>query len=138
MNAHQQAIQILEDIYSGKKDAMSCLFTLCRVEPDAMVRALMPPVVKQPAGWTDIAMTYLHNNNKVGAIKEIRVNRGLGLKEAKDIADAVSGITDPYDARRWLEEGYVPQAQTYPEPASTLGSILQQRIREMENKPEVM
>ena len=142
MNAHQQAIQIMEDIYSGKRDAMSCLFTLCRVEPEAMVRALVPPLVKQPAGWTDLVMTYLHNNNKVGAIKEVRVHRGLGLREAKDVVDAVSGITDPYDARRWLEEGYVqqplarqPLKEWMPPEPTTLGSLLQQRVREI---PEVI
>ena len=137
MNAHQQAIQIMEDIYSGKRDAMSCLFTLCRVEPDAMVRALDPPLVKRTAAWTDVAMTHLHNGNMVSAIKEVRTHRGLGLKQAKDIVDEARNITDPYAARDWLEKGCVPQASNVPEP-SVLGSLIQKRIREMDNNLEEM
>lgn len=77
------AIKILEEIYSGKRDAMQSLFLIARLEPDALCRALGAGQEQ----WVIMAMGHVEAHNKVAAIKLIREKSRLGMKEAKDVAD---------------------------------------------------
>ena len=137
MQTFQAAISILEEVYAGKRDAMSCLFTLCKLEPEAVVRALNPPA----SSWADECLVLLRAGNKIGGIKALRTARGLGLKEAKDICEFALQHADNAVARKILVESapitteWMPPIQSEPSP---LGQLLQQRFKEMENKPEVM
>ena len=96
MNTHKLAISIIREVTLGKREAWDVICLVAEHEPDALCRALG---VSIPAGfarslsntevWTRNVLTAIENNNMVGAIKEIRAHRGLGLKEAKDVADKV-------------------------------------------------
>ncbi len=83
---YQDAIKILQDVAEGKRDALGLLFTLARIDPDALIRAAN--AVDAPA-WTTEALDALRRGMKIECIKIIRMARGLGLKEAKDIADEI-------------------------------------------------
>ena len=83
---YQEAIKILQDVAEGKREALGMLFTLARVDPNALIRAAN--VIDAPA-WAIEALDALRRGMKIECIKIIRMNRGLGLKEAKDIADEI-------------------------------------------------
>jgi len=94
MNTHKLAIGIIREVALGKREAWDVLCLVAEHEPDSLCRALG---VSIPSGWTragsgthakwvDDVMTAMPLN-KVEAIKILRANRGLGLKEAKDICD---------------------------------------------------
>lgn len=85
--SHSHAIALLEEVFQGKRDAMSCLFTLARVEPEAFVRGLTGESVPDAPDWTVDVIRRIKSMNLVSAIKLIREARGIGLKEAKDLAD---------------------------------------------------
>ena len=83
MKSYADAIQILQEVIEGKKEALSLLFTIARQDPDALVRA----ATHRPA-WVYELMDVLETkNNPIECIKLLRANKGLGLKEAKDIYD---------------------------------------------------
>lgn len=96
MNTHKLAISVIREVALGKREAWDVICLVAEHEPDALCRALG---VSIPAGftrslsnadvWARNALTAIENNNSVTAIKEIRAHRGMGLKEAKDVADKV-------------------------------------------------
>ena len=99
---YQNAIKILQDVAEGKRDALGLLFTLARIDPDALIRAAN--AIDSPA-WAIEALDALRRGMKIEAIKLIRMNRGLGLKESKDIADDIgqmSGATERQMIERLL------------------------------------
>ncbi len=99
---YQDAIKILQDVAEGKRDALGLLFTLARVDPDALIRAAN--AVDAPA-WTTEALDALRRGRKIEAIKLIRMHRGLGLKESKDITDDIdqmNGATERQMIERLL------------------------------------
>lgn len=108
MSSHyQQAITLLEEVFQGKRDAMSCLFTLARTEPEAFCRALMGQ-----NQWAQEVMEMVRHDNRIAAIKKLREERGLGLKEAKDITDharELMGLGKMDDALRVIRCGAVQE-----------------------------
>ena len=99
---YQDAIKILQDVAEGKRDALGLLFTLARIDPDALIRAAN--AIDAPA-WAIEALDALRSGMKIECIKIIRMNRGLGLKEAKDIADEIgqmNGATERQMIERLL------------------------------------
>lgn len=96
MNTHKLAISIIREVTLGKREAWDVICLVAEHEPDALCRALG---VSIPAGftrslsneevWARTALTAIENNAMVSAIREIRAHRGMGLKEAKDVADKV-------------------------------------------------
>ncbi len=100
---YQNAIKILQDVAEGKRDALGLLFTLARIDPDALIRAAN--VIDAP-GWAIEALDALRRGMKIEAIKIIRMHRGLGLKESKDIADEIgqmNGATERQMIERLLQ-----------------------------------
>lgn len=94
MNTHKLAIGIIREVALGKREAWDVLCLVAEHEPDSLCRALG---VSIPSGWTR-AGSGTHAKwvddviaamplNKIEAIKIIRANRGLGVKEAKDVVD---------------------------------------------------
>ena len=94
MNTHKLAIGIIREVALGQREAWDVLCLVAEHEPDSLCRALG---VSIPSGfaragsgthakWVDDVITAMPLN-KVEAIKIIRTNRGLGLKEAKDVVD---------------------------------------------------
>jgi ribosomal protein L7/L12 len=83
MKSYADAIQILQEVIEGKKEALSLLFIIARQDPDALVRA----ATHRPAWVYELMEVLEKQNNPIECIKLIRANRGLGLKEAKDIYD---------------------------------------------------
>jgi hypothetical protein len=83
MKSYADAIQILQEVIEGKKEALNLLFTIARQDPDALVRA----ATNRPAWVYELIDLLETKNNPIEGIKLIRANKGLGLKEAKDVFD---------------------------------------------------
>jgi hypothetical protein len=94
MNTHKLAIGIIREVALGKREAWDVLCLVAEHEPDSLCRAIG---VSIPSGfaragsgthakWVDDVIAVMPLN-RVEAIKIIRTNRGLGLKEAKDVFD---------------------------------------------------
>ncbi|GAA4080776.1 ribosomal protein L7/L12 [Actinomadura miaoliensis] len=78
----------------------------------------VPPVVGVPAATRDRALELIGQGRVIQAIKEVRMDTGLGLKEAKDFVDA-------------LKDGRVP-------PRPVIGAAtLSDRVREFKANADV-
>lgn len=104
MSIHTQALDILHDVISGRREAWDVLFALAKHNPGALVSALNP--INAFASDVLVAM---HHGNRVGAIKAIREQFSCGLKEAKDLCDAAAAkLPDEVAAGRVLMGGPIP------------------------------
>lgn len=87
--SHIRCLEIIEEVFQGKRDAMSCLFTFAKADPIAFARAIDTPVLTQQEGqWAREAIGLISLGNMVEAIKKTREVHKCGLKEAKDLCDA--------------------------------------------------
>ena len=46
--------------------------------------------------WHNDVRSFIMNNQKVEAIKKVRIETGLGLREAKDVCDLAEEIIEPF------------------------------------------
>lgn len=123
--SYVRALEIIEEVFQGKRDAMSCLFTFAKADPIAFTRAIDTPVLAQPEGqWVREAVALLSAGNIVGAIKKTREAHKCGLKEAKDLCDAARErlrLTDPAGAEDLLLAGPGARPQFTPAPVKLEG-----------------
>jgi ribosomal protein L7/L12 len=77
----QRAIEIMSVSFDAKKIAIA----LAKEHPEIFVKLYEATTIV--LGWHREVITAIYQNNFVQAIKTIRENTGVGLKEAKDIAD---------------------------------------------------
>lgn len=107
--SYVRALEIIEEVFNGKRDAMSCLFTFAKADPIAFARAIDTPVLAQQGGqWVREAISMIAANNMVAAIKKTREVHKCGLKEAKDLCDAARErlrLFDPAGAEDLLLAG---------------------------------
>lgn len=118
MNTHKLAIGIIREVALGKREAWDVLCLVAEHEPDAMCRALG---ISIPAGyarggssapkWVDEARQLIDANNKVMAIKHVKTNRGLSLKEAKDIVEYAATLISEQAMREALATWVPPYSQ---------------------------
>lgn len=86
--SYKQAIDIL---MADKTDYKALAINLAKSYPSIFVR--MAESQTEPVEtWHGVVNDRIRGGQKVEAIKEIRTNTGLGLKEAKDIADNVQNM----------------------------------------------
>ena len=123
--SHIRCLEIIEEVFNGKRDAMSCLFTFAKADPIAFARAIDTPVLAQPEGqWVREAVALLSAGNIVGAIKKTREAHKCGLKEAKDLCDAARerlNLCDPAGAEDLLLAGPVAPGAFTPAPVKREG-----------------
>lgn len=81
----RHAIDILHEVTTGKIEAMGILFSLARDNPDALIQA-----ARGSRSWVEPIMEAMRHDNRIGAIKALRTEKGLDLKAAKDIIDAAA------------------------------------------------
>lgn len=67
-------------------DYRKLVIAIAKENPEAVMRAVYLGAAR-PAAWAREAAAFIKANNPVHAIKQIRIEHGLGLKEAKDIVD---------------------------------------------------
>lgn len=103
---YSRAIEIAASAFDAKKIAIA----LAKHDPVLFVKLFEQTTTVEP--WHREVITHLYKGEMVQAIKMIRVASGLGLKEAKDVADTV----------RWMmsTSGYMlsvsnPQCKLSPE-----------------------
>ena len=82
---YRHAIDILREITEGKIEALGVLFVLARENPDALIQA-----VRGSRSWVEPIMEAVKHDDRIGAIKALRAEKGLDLKGAKDIIDAAA------------------------------------------------
>lgn len=80
---YSRAIEIAASAFDAKKIAIA----LAKHDPVLFVKLFEQTTAVEP--WHGEVITHLYRGEMVQAIKMIRVASGLGLKEAKDIADTV-------------------------------------------------
>lgn len=130
--SHIRCLEIIEEVFQGKRDAMSLLFTFAKQDPSGFVKAIDNP---RPARvWTREAVSMISAGNKVGAIKLTRENRGLGLKEAKDVCDAAQTELQNFNpaGAEDLLLGLQPVPISWMEDTqkSKLGELLREKLKE--------
>ena len=104
MSIHSDALDILHDVVSGKREAWDVLFALAKHNPAALVAACDPA-----NAFAFEALAAIRHGNRVEAIKAVRVKFGCGLKEAKDLCDeAARRLPDEAEATRLLKGGPIP------------------------------
>lgn len=107
--SHIRCLEIIEEVFQGKRDAMSCLFTFAKADPVAFARAIDTPALAQQEGqWVREAIGLISAGNMAGAIKKTREVHKCGLKGAKDLCDAARErlkLTDPAGAEDLLLAG---------------------------------
>ena len=79
-------IEVIDLLMNGDIDFRLIALNLAKEQPDVFVRLASK---KMPEPWAVNAFRSLRSNQKVDGIKIIRAATGLGLKEAKDVADNV-------------------------------------------------
>jgi ribosomal protein L7/L12 len=79
--AYQQIIKLFAE---GQVDFKAVATRLAQQEPE-MFLCMVDAEANEP--WMREAMAHMRENHKVECIKVIRTRTGLGLKEAKEIAD---------------------------------------------------
>lgn len=104
MSVNNQALDILHDIISGRREAWDVLFAVAKHNPAALVNALSPDT-----GFAGSVLEALRYGNRIEAIKAIRVHFGCGLKEGKDLCEAAAQrLPDEAEARRIILGGPIP------------------------------
>lgn len=123
--SYVRALEIIEEVFNGKRDAMSCLFTFAKADPIAFTRAIDTPVLaKQESQWVREAIGLISVGGMVGAIKKTREAHKCGLKEAKDLCDAARerlNLCDPAGAEDLLLAGPVAPGAFTPAPVKLEG-----------------
>jgi ribosomal protein L7/L12 len=104
VSIQNQALDILHDVISGRREAWDILFALAKHNPNALVAAVHPST-----SFAHDVITAIQNNNRVGAIKLIRTQFSCGLKEAKDLMEAAERrLPDEAQAINVLVGGPIP------------------------------
>ena len=104
MSVNTQALDILHDVISGRREAWDVLFALAKHNPAALVAAVSPGQT-----FASNVLEAMRHGNRVGAIKAIREQFSCGLKEAKDLCDeAARRLPDEAEAGRVLMGGPIP------------------------------
>ena len=81
-------IKVIELLMNGSVNLRDVAVTLAKVDPALFLRLADH---KEEPVWHDTVMQLMLNNERVNAIKVVREKTGFGLKEAKDVCDAVAG-----------------------------------------------
>lgn len=71
------------------KKVRNTVATLPQLANTAVVPAIVPVDARRPLGWQSSIIGYIKRGEPVTAIKSLREATLLGLKEAKDIVDAI-------------------------------------------------
>ena len=104
MSVNTQALDILHDVISGRREAWDVLFAIAKHNPSALVDSVSPDT-----GFAGSVLEALRHGNRVEAIKAVRVKFGCGLKEGKDLCDeALTKLPDEVAAGRVLMGGPIP------------------------------
>lgn len=104
MSVNNQALDILHDVISGRREAWDVLFAIAKHNPTALVESVSPDTA-----FVGSVLEALRHGNKVEAIKAVRGKFGCGLKEGKDLCDeAARRLPDEVAARRVILCGPLP------------------------------
>jgi len=104
MSVNTQALDILHDVISGRREAWDVLFAIAKHDPAALVESVSPDTA-----FVGSVLEALRHGNKVEAIKAVRVKFGCGLKEGKDLCDeAARRLPDEAAARQVIMGGPIP------------------------------
>ena len=104
MSVNTQALDILHDVISGRREAWDVLFAIAKHNPAALVEAVSPDTA-----FVGSVLEALRHGNKVEAIKAVRAQFGCGLKEGKDLCDAAAQkLPDEVAAGRVIIGGPLP------------------------------
>jgi ribosomal protein L7/L12 len=104
MSVNNQALDILHDIISGRREAWDVLFAVAKHNPAALVEAVSPDTA-----FVGSVLEAIRHGNRIEAIKAIRGKFGCGLKEGKDLCDeAARKLPDEIAAGRVILGGPIP------------------------------
>jgi ribosomal protein L7/L12 len=104
MSVNNQALDILHDIISGRREAWDVLFAVAKHNPAALVEAVSPDTA-----FVGSVLEAIRHGNRIEAIKAVRVKFGCGLKEGKDLCDeAARKLPDEVAAGRVILGGPIP------------------------------
>jgi ribosomal protein L7/L12 len=104
MSVNNQALDILHDIISGRREAWDVLFAVAKHNPAALVEAVSPDTA-----FVGSVLEAIRHGNRIEAIKAVRVKFGCGLKEGKDLCDeAAKKLPDEVAAGRVILGGPIP------------------------------
>jgi ribosomal protein L7/L12 len=104
MSVNNQALDILHDIISGRREAWDVLFAVAKHNPAALVEAVSPDTA-----FVGSVLEAIRHGNRIEAIKAVRVKFGCGLKEGKDLCDeAARKLPDEIAAGRVILGGPIP------------------------------
>ena len=104
MSVNTQALDILHDVISGRREAWDVLFAIAKHNPAALVESVSPDTA-----FVGSVLEALRHGNKVEAIKVVRMKFGCGLKEGKDLCDeAARRLPDEAAARQVILCGPLP------------------------------
>lgn len=82
------AYKLTIDLITGSLfDAKKIVVALAKENPELLIKLYRATTVTEP--WQRDVVTAVYQSNPVSAIKTTRERTGLGLKEAKDIVDAL-------------------------------------------------
>lgn len=130
--SHIRCLEIIEEVFQGKRDAMSLLFTFAKQDPAGFVKAIDNPKPARDLVWTREAVALISAGNMIGAIKMTRENRGLGLKEAKDVCDAARTELQNFNpaGAEDLLLGLQPEPNPWMKDAQKFNELLREKIKE--------
>jgi ribosomal protein L7/L12 len=104
MSVNNQALDILHDIISGRREAWDVLFAVAKHNPAVLVEAVSPDTA-----FVKSVLEALRHGNRIEAIKVVRVKFGCGLKEGKDLCEeAARKLPDEVAAGRVILGGPIP------------------------------
>ncbi len=104
MSVNNQALDILHDIISGRREAWDVLFAVAKHNPALLVEAVSPDTA-----FVGSVLEAIRHGNRVEAIKAVRVKFGCGMKEGKDLCDeAARKLPDEVAAGRVILGGPIP------------------------------
>lgn len=85
MTMQERALDILLECVTGQREVLPLLFAIAKISPPTLVAAVDYKAGPPVADWVRRAYNYREGGNKTEAIKELRMARNLGLKEAVDL-----------------------------------------------------
>jgi ribosomal protein L7/L12 len=104
MSVNNQALDILHDIISGRREAWDVLFAVAKHNPAVLVEAVSPDTA-----FVGSVLEAIRHGNRIEAVKAVRVKFGCGLKEGKDLCDeAARKLPDEVAAGRVILGGPIP------------------------------
>jgi hypothetical protein len=89
------------EIYVAARDSLDAM-VFDQVSRDVMKRLQGGGHTFQGYDISPTVVSYLRNGQMINAIKELRTDHGMGLKEAKDLAEA---LRDDLNRPRWQNFG---------------------------------